>query len=78
MDRWECTIREQRVQITRLLRQNPSLKARLATIITDAYEDAVLIAERETHIHRQNFPTSCQWSFEAVMTTTYSLEAEPK
>ena len=71
---WECTIREQRVQITRLLRQNPSLKAKLETIMADAYEDAVLIAERETHIHRHNFPAICQWAFEQIMTTTYSLK----
>lgn len=71
---WECTIREQRVQITRLLRQNPSLKAKLVTIIADAYEDAILIAERETHIHRHHFPAICQWTFEQIMTTTYSLE----
>lgn len=70
---WECTIREPRVQIKRLLRQNPGLKAKLTEIMTDAYEDAVLIAEKETHIHRQQFPSICQWDFEQIMNEVYVL-----
>lgn len=70
---WECTIREQRVQIKRLLPQNSGLKAKLTEIMTDAYEDAVLMAEQETHIHRQQFPSLCQWNFEQIMNEPHVL-----
>jgi hypothetical protein len=45
---WQLTIKEQRRQLQRLLKDNPSLHARLEEFIADAYVDSVLLAAKET------------------------------
>ncbi len=60
---WRLTIEEQRRQIARLMRDNPSLTASLDEVMRDAYGDAVLRAETETDLPRDVFPWSCPWSF---------------
>ena len=64
---WRLTIEEQRRKLTRHLRQNPSLRAKLPEVIADAYGDAILEAERETKLPRSTFPVTCPWSFEQMM-----------
>lgn len=64
---WRLTVEEQRRQLTRRLRDNPSLRAGLDEALADAYGDAVLRAERETDLPRDLFPWSCPYSFEQVM-----------
>ncbi len=64
---WRLTIAEQRRRIERLLRRNPSLKADLATILADAYGDALLMAQRETGLPEDTFPAGCPWTFEQAM-----------
>ncbi len=63
---WRLTIEEQRRQLARHLRDDPSLAASLDEAMRDAYGDAVLRAERETELPRDMFPWSCPWSFEQV------------
>jgi hypothetical protein len=64
---WRLTIEEQRRQIVRHLRDNPSLRAVQDEAMADAYGDAVLRAERETDLPRDLFPWSCRYSFEQVL-----------
>ena len=45
---WQLTIKEQRLQLQRLLKDNPSLHTRLEEFIADAYVDSVLLAAKET------------------------------
>jgi len=45
---WQLTIKEQRRQLQRHLKDNPSLHARLEEFISDAYVDSVLLAAKET------------------------------
>lgn len=45
---WRATIKEQRLQVARLLKDNPSLQPELPDLLTSAYESAVLKAVRET------------------------------
>ena len=45
---WQLTIKEQRRQLQRLLKDNPSLHARLEEFMADAYVDSVLLAAKET------------------------------
>ena len=47
---WQLTIKEQRRQLQRLLKDNPSLHARLEEFIADAYVDSVLLAAKETSL----------------------------
>jgi hypothetical protein len=58
---WRLTIAEQRRQIARHLRDNPSLAASLDEAMADAYGDAVLRAEAETDLPRDFFPWSCPY-----------------
>ena len=60
---WWLTIAEQRRQIARHLRDNPSLAASVDEAMTDAYGDAVLRAERETDLPRDSFPWACPYGF---------------
>lgn len=53
---WRATIREQRLRVARVLRKNPSLKSRLDEAFAEAYEDARLIAMRETGLDERVFP----------------------
>ncbi len=59
---WKLTIREQRIQVTRLLDESPSLKHELTAKLKDAYEQAVIIAERETALEEEIFPKKCPFT----------------
>lgn len=63
---WALTIKEQRRQVAKVLRKNPSLQAALDESLADAYEDAVLRAERETGLLESTFPAACPWGFDDV------------
>jgi len=56
---WSITIRNQRVDIDKLLRGNPSLRAQRNELFAEAYADACLKAETETGLERSLFPRSC-------------------
>lgn len=64
---WELTIREQRKEAERVLRQNPSLRPELETILAEAYETAILRAERETRLAASAFPESIPFSWREVL-----------
>ena len=64
---WQLTVEEQRRQIARHLRDNPSLCAGQDEAMADAYGDAVLRAERETDLPRNLFPWSSPYSFEQAL-----------
>jgi hypothetical protein len=64
---WQLTIKEQRRRLQRLLDDNPSLAARLDEFLPDAYEDAVLLASRETGLDETAFPAQCPYRGAAVL-----------
>ena len=64
---WDITIKVQRRDLSRHLRDNPSLKSALDTAIEDAYGDAVLLAQAETRLPGATFPLTCPWTFEQAM-----------
>ena len=64
---WRKTIATQRVDLERLLRKNPSLRARLPEFVTDAYPDALKKAIIETGLDKQTFPPQCPWSVAQIM-----------
>jgi hypothetical protein len=45
---WQLTIKEQRRQLQRLLNDNPSLSSRFEEFLSDAYQDVILLAAKET------------------------------
>ncbi|MCT6678020.1 DUF29 domain-containing protein, partial [Staphylococcus aureus] len=64
---WQATIRLQRRDLTRHIRDNPSLKANLDEAISYAYGNAIIEAVGETGLLEGTFPTACPWSFEQIM-----------
>ena len=64
---WQATIRLQRRDLTRHIRDNPSLKATLDEAISYAYGNAIIEAVGETGLLEGTFPTACPWSFEQIM-----------
>ncbi len=69
--RRQLTIKEQRRQLERHLRDNPSLAARLVEFVPDAYADAVLIAERETGLDEGVFPADCPYAEAEILSPDY-------
>jgi ribosomal protein L29 len=64
---WDLTIREQRREVASVLADNPSLRATLDTVLSNAYGSALLAARRETGLPKAAFPASCPWTFDEAM-----------
>ena len=64
---WQLTLKEQRRQTTRVLRDNPSLKPLLAEIVVEAYEDAILRAAQETGMEESAFPAGCPFTIDQIL-----------
>jgi hypothetical protein len=63
---WILTIKEQRRQLERHLRDNPSLRSRMDEFVAEAYGDAVLVAAGETGLDESAFPESCPYTWEQI------------
>jgi hypothetical protein len=64
---WQLTIKEQRFQIIKLFEESPSLKNQIESKLGDAYEQATMIAERETAIERRKFPRNCPFPLKQIL-----------
>jgi len=64
---WQLTIKEQRRQVARHLRDNPSLKSLMPEIHEEAYQGAIFSAAKETGMDEAMFPAQCPWTFEQAM-----------
>lgn len=71
---WRSTILEQRRQIDRLLRQNPSLKAYLPEAFTEGYGDSRLLAIRETPLDEADIPTEPPFDLDVALTGAIELD----
>lgn len=76
---WRATIKVQRRALDRHLADNPSLKAQLPELLVTAYEDAVLLASRETGLAESGFPAALPWSSAQIMDPAFwpGAAAEP-
>lgn len=61
---WNLTIKQQRLQVNKLLKNNPSLKSKIELDFTDAYESALISASDETGIIEEDFPKQCPFDLE--------------
>ena len=64
---WRATIREERKEVLRLLKENPSLKSYLGEAITDAYESALALVVRETPLDYPQLPLGCPYSTAQIL-----------
>jgi hypothetical protein len=70
-DSWGFTIDEQRDQLAYLLRQSPSLKPTVPTVVEEAYPAARRFAARETRLPLATFPERCPFAVEQILDLDY-------
>lgn len=58
---WQLTIKTQRLEFLKVLRDNPGLKPSLDQCLADAYQMAALRASDETALDESVFPETCPW-----------------
>ena len=73
---WQNSILEHRARAERQLRKFPSLKSRMGEAVEEAYEDARRWCEIETHLPEVDFPFSCPYDWEEIMTRPFVSEGE--
>jgi hypothetical protein len=61
------TILLQRRRTARLMGDSGSLRSELGEILPDAYESALLVAQRETDLPEAAFPAESPWSYDQAM-----------
>ncbi len=71
---WRASIKEQRKKTKGILKDNPSFKNEITNFISDAYEDAFLLIEKETPLDLKLFPAECPYSFEQIMNNEFYPE----
>ena len=64
---WLATLRIQRRDITRLLKDNPSLKPYLEQSVKDAYDNGRDLAMAETDLPGSRFPVESPYSFDVAL-----------
>lgn len=64
---WNLTIKQQRLQVNKLLKNNPSLKSKIELDFKDAYESALISASDETGIIEEDFPKQCPFDLEECL-----------
>ena len=63
---WQSTIQIQRIDITDLLDDNPSLKPYITEAIAKAYRKAIMLAGNETQLSTDTFPAQCPYNWSAL------------
>lgn len=64
---WLATMRVQRRDTLRLLRDNPSLKPYLQEALQEAYENGKDLAVQETDLPFKTFPQDCPYKLEEIL-----------
>lgn len=68
---WELTIKEQRFELTDLIKESPSLKHELEKKLSHAYRKALIIAEKETGLEQKSFPKKCPFTLKQSLEDDY-------
>ncbi|MDJ0597958.1 MAG: DUF29 domain-containing protein [Crocosphaera sp.] len=64
---WERSILEHRRRIKKALKESPSLKPYLSTIIDESYQEAIKQAKAETKLPLDTFPQQCPYSLISIL-----------
>ena len=71
---WIISIKEQRLEIDDILKDNPGLRPRIPEAIDRAYRKAILAAAKETKLDEAVFPGTLVYSFEDMMKREFVLQ----
>jgi Domain of unknown function DUF29 len=69
---WILSIQEQRLEIADVLSDNPGLRPRIDEAIARAYRRARIEAAKETGLDEAEFPATCAYSFDDIMSRVFS------
>ena len=72
---WRGTLREQRRQIRKLLRESPSLRTVVDQLLGEAYVEARDKASDETGLEETAFPADCPFTPEQILSEDFLPEA---
>ena len=77
---WLTTIRVQRIDIQKLMRKMPSLKAMMADaeFADEVWRDAVVLALKEAEGEIENLPDTNPWTLDQAMVPDFLPEEESK
>lgn len=65
---WKYTIKEQRFRVKQLLEESPSLKYEIEMkAFKTAYQEALILAAKQTGIAEDNFPKDCPFSLQQCL-----------
>ena len=70
------TIEEQRARVSKQLKRNPSLKAKLDVILADAYGSAKRRAYSETELRDRTFPDVLAYDWIVITVRPFKLDRE--
>lgn len=68
---WQLTCKGQRINFEDILDDNPSLKSQFDTLLSRAYDKAVIDAATETGLDEETFPQFCPWSWKQIRDITF-------
>ena len=72
---WRRTLRVQRREIRKLLKQSPSLRREVSALMSEAYADAIKDAADETGLPPHRFPVDCPYTPDEVLAEAYLPDA---
>lgn len=72
---WRLSIKEQRISLKSHLQDNPSLKSQMDWAISQAYELALIEAQRETGLPESVFPAICPYTNDQLLDDAFWPEA---
>lgn len=73
---WATTIRTQRRHFEKVLRKNPSLRDRLDEALSEAYQDARLVASGETNLPLRTFPADCPYDWTTILEQPFDFDPD--
>ncbi len=68
---WIATIEEQRLEVSDLIQDNPSLKYQLEQQFEKAYTKAILFAVKETNLSKSTFPNESPFTLKQTLNRDY-------
>jgi hypothetical protein len=70
---WALSIETQRLELADIVADNPGLRPRIPDAIARGYRRARLEAARETGLDQNEFPTTCPYGWDDIVSRTFAL-----
>ncbi len=68
---WRASITEHSLRLNKAIKKSPSLKPYFTNVYQECYQDARLVASRETGLDIKTFPLDCPFTPEQVLDPDY-------